>query len=300
MNRVQSKPYTERPEGDGTNDDAIAAEAWNKHLLRENSVITDNVGSLMRSELTCPDCGKVSVCFEYQQTLQVAIPNRNTMRVVRVLFVPCAFPKIFSRTTGLTAGAQLKLIRYRMIVMRPVLFAFKVDKYDKLGSVLKMLTTELIRYYQRLLQDKKREEERNQKASDSIYDCLVNEKDPAALEMFKTESLSLYEMTSRGGGSAGRKSNNSNNNITVDTSNTCLARYCREDEMVKDFNPSEGAMLGVYSLPVSFHNNNTSSAGVGQQQQQQPNIMKVVLLQVKFISSSHYSFEKCSSSYVLN
>ena len=59
MNRVKLKPYLERPEGDGTNDTAIAREAWSKHLQRDNSVITDHIGSLMRSELTCPDCNKV-------------------------------------------------------------------------------------------------------------------------------------------------------------------------------------------------------------------------------------------------
>ena len=63
MNRVKQKPYLERPEGDGTNDTAIAKEAWSKHLQRDNSVITDHIGSLMRSELTCPDCNKVITCL---------------------------------------------------------------------------------------------------------------------------------------------------------------------------------------------------------------------------------------------
>ena len=63
MNRVKLKPYLERPEGDGTNDTAIAKEAWSKHLQRDNSVITDHIGSLMRSELTCPDCNKVITCL---------------------------------------------------------------------------------------------------------------------------------------------------------------------------------------------------------------------------------------------
>jgi hypothetical protein len=87
LNLVTKKPYTERPEGDGTNDEAISTLAWQRHEQRENSLIRDVVGSQLRSQLMCLQCGKVSVCFEYQQTIQVAIP-RNNNRVIRILFVP--------------------------------------------------------------------------------------------------------------------------------------------------------------------------------------------------------------------
>jgi hypothetical protein len=87
LNIVVKKPYTERPEGNGTNDREIADLAWERHGQRENSIIRDIVGSQMRSQVTCLQCGKVSVCFEYQQTIQMAIP-RNNNRVVRILYIP--------------------------------------------------------------------------------------------------------------------------------------------------------------------------------------------------------------------
>ena len=52
---------------------AVAKESWLTHGLREDSVVRDLMGSLMRYQLTCPDCGKVSLSFEYHTTLQVPL-----------------------------------------------------------------------------------------------------------------------------------------------------------------------------------------------------------------------------------
>lgn len=73
FNRVKKKPYTLKVDGDGTNDAKIASETWNLHSLREDSIIRDSLGSLMRSQLTCSACVKVSVSFEYHTTLQVFV-----------------------------------------------------------------------------------------------------------------------------------------------------------------------------------------------------------------------------------
>jgi hypothetical protein len=75
VNKVTKKPYTEKPEGDGSNDDAVAAETWTKEGLREDSEVKDVVGSLLRSQLVCLTCSKRTVYFEYHQTLQLAIPS---------------------------------------------------------------------------------------------------------------------------------------------------------------------------------------------------------------------------------
>jgi len=71
LNRVSIKPYTERLEGDGSNDHEIAKATWTLHSKREDSIIRDLMGGLMRSQLTCPDCKKVSVSYEYHTTHQV-------------------------------------------------------------------------------------------------------------------------------------------------------------------------------------------------------------------------------------
>ena len=72
LNRVKKKPYTERVEGDGDSDERkVAEEAWATHGRREDSVVRDVMGSLMRYQLVCPDCNKLSLSYEFHTTLQV-------------------------------------------------------------------------------------------------------------------------------------------------------------------------------------------------------------------------------------
>ena len=87
LNRVTIKPYTEKPEGDGTNDSIIAKEAWTKEALREDSKIKDVIGLQCRSQLLCPDCSKISVSFDYYQTVELAIP-RNSTKSITIIYVP--------------------------------------------------------------------------------------------------------------------------------------------------------------------------------------------------------------------
>jgi ubiquitin C-terminal hydrolase len=77
-NQFASKPYTEKVEGDGYNDYAIARETWKRLLLRENSCVQDVVGYLMRNELTCYECHTRVVSYEYHQTMEVALPSSTS------------------------------------------------------------------------------------------------------------------------------------------------------------------------------------------------------------------------------
>ena len=88
LNRVTTKPYTEQPEGDGSNDAQISEEAWSKHRLRHDSVITDMFGGQFKSTVSCcsKDCKRVSVTFDYFNTLQLAIPG--PMSHVMMLYMP--------------------------------------------------------------------------------------------------------------------------------------------------------------------------------------------------------------------
>eukprot|EP01038_Epipyxis_sp_PR26KG_P007584 gene7584-10333_t len=98
VNKVVSKPYTLKAEGNGNDDLEIAEETWKRHSLRDDSIIKDLVGSLTRSQLTCPDCGKLSVSFEYHNTHQIAIPRSNN-RTFNVVFVPEIHPQDLSHTS---------------------------------------------------------------------------------------------------------------------------------------------------------------------------------------------------------
>jgi hypothetical protein len=71
-NRIHGqKPYTLKLEGDGSNDITIARDTFLRHKTRDSSYIQDLFGFLMRSQLTCPTCSKISVSYEYHNTLQV-------------------------------------------------------------------------------------------------------------------------------------------------------------------------------------------------------------------------------------
>jgi hypothetical protein len=72
INRIHGqKPYTLKLEGDGSNDITIARDTFLRHKTRDSSYIQDLFGFLMRSQLTCPTCSKISVSYEYHNTLQV-------------------------------------------------------------------------------------------------------------------------------------------------------------------------------------------------------------------------------------
>lgn len=88
VNRVLVKPYIEQPEGDGTNDVEVGTDAWEKHRRRHNSVITELFGGQFKSNVSCcsENCSRVSVTFDYFNTLQLAIPG--PMSHVMVVYVP--------------------------------------------------------------------------------------------------------------------------------------------------------------------------------------------------------------------
>lgn len=63
VNRVPTKPYVERPEGDGTNDVHLAAESWAKDQLRNDSIVNALLGGQMRSQVQCDTCERVIVKY---------------------------------------------------------------------------------------------------------------------------------------------------------------------------------------------------------------------------------------------
>lgn len=111
LNRIVGpKPYTTKVDGDGTDDVEKSAETLRLHKLRDDSIVHDTVGSLMRSQLTCPDCGKVSVSFEFHNTVQLAIPRTNN-RTFKVVFVP-----------------EHKLLKNNTELAKPMSFTITLDR----------------------------------------------------------------------------------------------------------------------------------------------------------------------------
>ena len=79
LNRIKTKPPTEMPTGNGSNDEKIADEAWEKHCLRNDSFIQDMFSAQYRSELVCPDeeCANVSVTFDPYTSVTLPLPQAS-------------------------------------------------------------------------------------------------------------------------------------------------------------------------------------------------------------------------------
>lgn len=88
LNRVKQKPYVEVKESDGKLDDAIVAkEAWERHLLRNDSIFVDHIQGQFKSTVVCPICAKVSITFDPFNCVQLELPMQQN-RKMEVILVP--------------------------------------------------------------------------------------------------------------------------------------------------------------------------------------------------------------------
>ena len=75
LNQVLKKPYVEKPENDGLNDEAASKLAWDWFLLRNRSFVVDLMYGQLKSSLKCPLCSRQSFTFDPFLTLSVNLPN---------------------------------------------------------------------------------------------------------------------------------------------------------------------------------------------------------------------------------
>jgi ubiquitin carboxyl-terminal hydrolase 4/11/15 len=88
LNRILKKPYTDAVESKGRGDAVVAAEAWETHKKRHDSVIVDNFQGLLKSRVICPTCKNVSVTFDPYMFLSVPLPTAQQEKVVEVRVLP--------------------------------------------------------------------------------------------------------------------------------------------------------------------------------------------------------------------
>ncbi|XP_072043615.1 ubiquitin carboxyl-terminal hydrolase 32-like isoform X1 [Amphiura filiformis] len=81
LNRVQEKPYTELKDSDGRPDHIVATEAWDNHLLRNQSIIVDLFHGQLKSQVRCKTCGHVSVKFDPFTFLSLPLPMESSMHL---------------------------------------------------------------------------------------------------------------------------------------------------------------------------------------------------------------------------
>ncbi|KAJ3122423.1 Ubiquitin carboxyl-terminal hydrolase 11 [Nowakowskiella sp. JEL0407] len=76
VNRIIKKPYIELPEYDDSADnEVVAAEFWNAHKARNESIIVDQFHGLYRSRMKCETCGHSSIKFDPYMSLTIEIPR---------------------------------------------------------------------------------------------------------------------------------------------------------------------------------------------------------------------------------
>ncbi|RLO13021.1 hypothetical protein DYB28_005375, partial [Aphanomyces astaci] len=88
VNRITNKPYVEAVDSNGTEPDAaVAATAWQNHLLRNASVFVDTLHGQFKSTVVCPHCAKVSITFDPFNCVQLELPHAIT-RPLEVIVLP--------------------------------------------------------------------------------------------------------------------------------------------------------------------------------------------------------------------
>lgn len=80
LNRIQTKPYIEDRDCDGTTDELDAIEAWKNYLRRDKSLIVDIFQGQMRSKLQCLTCGHSNIRFE--AFMYLSLPMSSKCRTV--------------------------------------------------------------------------------------------------------------------------------------------------------------------------------------------------------------------------
>ncbi|XP_056633766.1 ubiquitin carboxyl-terminal hydrolase 32 isoform X1 [Diorhabda sublineata] len=77
LNRVAVKQYTELKDSNGRPDEIVAEEAWEQHLSRDHSIITDLFYGQLKSKVTCQTCGHESVRFDVFNVLSLPLPMES-------------------------------------------------------------------------------------------------------------------------------------------------------------------------------------------------------------------------------
>jgi ubiquitin C-terminal hydrolase len=84
--RDKKKPYVETTDAEGKSDKEASKEAWNKHLLRNHSIISDLFHGQYKSTIVCSVCNRVSITFDPFMTLLAPIPGLK--QKVEFFYIP--------------------------------------------------------------------------------------------------------------------------------------------------------------------------------------------------------------------
>lgn len=81
LNKVKIKPQVPAIESNNRPDNLVAAESWEAHKKRNNSIIVDLFHGQFKSTLVCPDCDKISITFDPFNMVSIPIPNKEITKI---------------------------------------------------------------------------------------------------------------------------------------------------------------------------------------------------------------------------
>lgn len=113
--RKGQKPYIDLPEIDLKDEEVAAREAWNRHLYRNESVITDLFHGQYKSTVSCSKCDRVSVTFDPMMTMLLPIPEKKQQ--LSFFFIPYNITENYINKSGslvIRANERIMDLRHQL------------------------------------------------------------------------------------------------------------------------------------------------------------------------------------------
>lgn len=115
LNRIQKKPYIEKPDStdemvhDSAALKAFADRCWDIYKARNDSVIVDLFAGMYKSTLVCPVCDKVSIIFDPFNNLTLQLPVEN-LWTKEIFYFPLNKPPVLV-TVEIDKNASIKSLK---------------------------------------------------------------------------------------------------------------------------------------------------------------------------------------------
>jgi Ubiquitin carboxyl-terminal hydrolase len=138
--RKGKKPFVEDTESDGKSQEDVAEEAWNKHLLRNESIITDLFHGQFKSTVCCQKCDRVSVTFDPMMTMLLPIPVPK--KEYKMFYIPY---NIQAGYVNKSADIKLRTTDSLTSFREDFESIFKVDKGNYI--ITKVQENEFVRWF---------------------------------------------------------------------------------------------------------------------------------------------------------
>lgn len=84
--RKGKKPYIDMDEDETLSQEDRARDSWNRHLYRNESIITDLFHGQFKSTVSCSKCPRVSTTFDPMMTMLLPIPGKKEL--VKFFYLP--------------------------------------------------------------------------------------------------------------------------------------------------------------------------------------------------------------------